>query len=200
MTRGDNIFSTLGCIGSDRDSACAIGGADSGGYALARLDRHSEGGFMPRTVLLAHEIKAKRLYASLGQRQADKPASMCRHEVDCIGRGHLCGNYEVTFVLAILVIDQNEHPAIARLVDYLFDPDEDGRIVILCQEALELAQCLRSRVPSGFGAIAQGVHMQSSSPCQARAAHLAFVDVFTNAFLGLFEHEMNIITLECEGN
>ena len=42
---------------------------------------------------------------------------MLGHEVDGLGRRPLRGNDKVALVLAILVVDQDEHPALAGLLD-----------------------------------------------------------------------------------
>jgi hypothetical protein len=51
------------------------------------------------------------------------------HEVDGIGSGHLRRHDEVALVLAVLGVDQDDHAAVAQIVDDLVD----GR-----QEALAL--------------------------------------------------------------
>src|SRR3546814_6173110 len=58
--------------------------------------------------------------ARLGQRQADEAAAMRRHEVDRVRRRHLRGNDEVALILAVLVVDEDEHAPVARLGDNLF--------------------------------------------------------------------------------
>ena len=49
---------------------------------------------------------------------------MLGHEVDRIRRRHLGGNDEIALILAVLVVDEDEHPPIARLVDQLLDGGE----------------------------------------------------------------------------
>ena len=53
--------------------------------------------------------------ALLGQRQADEPAPLARHEVDRLGRDQIGGHHQVALVLAILVVDEDHHPAGADL-------------------------------------------------------------------------------------
>jgi hypothetical protein len=67
------------------------------------------------------------------------------HEIDGIRRSHLRGDDQIALVLAILVIDQDEHPAIARFLDDLLDGNERRRIVALAEDALKL----RKRVCRG---------------------------------------------------
>ena len=52
-----------------------------------------------------------------GQRQADQAAGVTGHEVDRVGRGELRRDDEVALVLAVLVVDQDEHAAVARFLD-----------------------------------------------------------------------------------
>ena len=55
------------------------------------------------------------------QREADQAAAVLGHEVDRLGRRHLRRDDEVALVLAVLVVDQDEHAAVARLLDDLLD-------------------------------------------------------------------------------
>ena len=92
-------------------------GGNAGGDAFARLDRDGEGGLVARAVVAAHQRQAELLDAVAGQRQADQAARVAGHEVDRVGRGELRGDDQVAFVLAVLVIDQDEHAAVARFLD-----------------------------------------------------------------------------------
>ena len=92
---------------------------DAGGDALARLDRDGERGLVARAVRLAHQRQAELLDPLAGQRQADQAARVAGHEVDRVGRRELRRDDQVALVLAVLVIDQDEHAAVARLLDQL---------------------------------------------------------------------------------
>ena len=65
----------------------------------------------------AHEWQAELLDALAGHREADKAAGATRHEIDRIRRGELRRHDEIALVLPVLVIDQDEHAAVARLLD-----------------------------------------------------------------------------------
>lgn len=56
-----------------------------------------------------------------GQRQADQAPTVFCHEVDGIGRGHLRRDDEIALILAVLVIDKNEHAPVARVIKNLVD-------------------------------------------------------------------------------
>ena len=61
-----------------------------------------------------------------GQRQADQAAAMGRHEVDRAGRAHLRRDDQVAFVLAVLVVDEDEHAPVPRVLDDLFGRRDGG--------------------------------------------------------------------------
>ena len=58
---------------------------------------------------------------------------MAGHEVDRLGRGHLRGNDQIALILAVVVVDQDEHPAVARLVDDRFRADQHFGVAALKQ-------------------------------------------------------------------
>ena len=74
---------------------------------------------MAGAVVAAHQLQAELVDPLLGQREADQAAAVLGHEVDRVGRRHLRGDDEVALILAVLVVDEDEHPAVARLVDDL---------------------------------------------------------------------------------
>ncbi len=123
-----SLWSLVGVDGGG-DGAGAVVGGDAGGDALARFDGDGEGGAVARLVLARHVLQAQLVGALAGQRQADEAAAVLGHEVDGVGRGHLRGDDEVALVLAVLGVDQDDHAAVAQILDDLVD----GR-----QEALAL--------------------------------------------------------------
>ena len=119
--------------------------------------------------------------AVLGEREADQPASMGRHEVDRLRGRHLRRDDEIALVLAILVIDQDVHAAIARLVDDFLDGGEDRAVVVRLEEGFELGESLGGGVPAILPAIAQGVGVQTGGAGEAGAGHGARCDEIANA-------------------
>ena len=87
---------------------------------------------------------------------------MRRHEVDGRRGRHLCGDDEVAFILPVFIIDQNEHAAIARFVDNFLGARQRGRGAAIGNPVLQLAQCIRRRVPVRRIKIAQCIGMQAS--------------------------------------
>ena len=125
------------------DGACAVVRGDAGGDALARLDRDGECGLVPRAVVRAHQRQAELLDALPGHRQADQAARVTRHEVDRIRRGELRRNDEIALVLPVLVIDQDEHAAVARFLDQLIGGGE----VLRQLDGLQVLAFLELRQP-----------------------------------------------------
>ena len=74
---------------------------------------------MPGAVLPAHQRQAELLDALAGQRQADQAAGVAGHEVDRVGRRELRRDDQVALVFAVLVVDQDEHAAVAGFLDQL---------------------------------------------------------------------------------
>ena len=70
-----------------------------------------------KTLVSASTLDADVRSEVIGQSKTDQPAPVGRHEVDRLGRGHLGGDHKVTLVLAILVVDKDEHPAVAGIVE-----------------------------------------------------------------------------------
>ena len=131
---------------------------------------------MARAIGSAHQFQTELFDARLGERQADQPASVRRHEIDRIGRCHLGWDDQVPLILAILVVDEDEHPAIARFLNDLLDRDERRAVVVRKQEGLQLAQRFRGRIPVGIFKVAQRVGVKPRGAREAGAGHATFGD------------------------
>jgi len=59
--------------------------------------------------------------ARLGQRQADEPPAVLGHEVHVLRRAVARGEDKIAFVLAVLVIHDDDHLARADILDYFLD-------------------------------------------------------------------------------
>ena len=68
-----------------------------------------------------HRRQLQALAALARERQADQAAAVARHEVDGLGRDVVGGEHEVAFVLAVFLVDQDDHAAGAQLGDELGD-------------------------------------------------------------------------------
>ncbi len=76
---------------------------------------------------IRREIK---LFAAFfGERETDEAAAELGHEIDGFGSDFFRGHGEVAFVFAVLVIDQDDHAALADFLDGFFDGGEIGLVV-----------------------------------------------------------------------
>ena len=104
----------------------AVVRGDSGRDPLARLDRDREGGLEGRLVLRRHQVEAQLVAALAGQREADQAAAVRGHEVDGVRRDELGRHHEVALVLAVLRVADDDHLAVADVLDGLLDRAEGG--------------------------------------------------------------------------
>ena len=112
--------------GENRDGA--IGSADAGGDADARVHGFGEGRAVDGSVDRRHEREAKLVAALFGERHADQAAAVLGHEVDGVGSDFFGGHGEVAFVFAVLVVHQDDHAALANFFDGFFDGGEMGGV------------------------------------------------------------------------
>jgi hypothetical protein len=85
------------------------------------VDRRAEGGFEPRRIV-AHEQRNLELVEPLrGHRQTDQPPAETRHEIDRLRRHLLGGDRQVALVLAVLIVDDDDHRAAAHGVNRVVD-------------------------------------------------------------------------------
>ena len=127
---------------------------NAGGDAVARLDRDGEGGFHAGAVDARHRLQPERVDALLGEREADQPAAVAGHEVDRVGGRHLRGDDEVALILAVVVVDEDEHPPVARLVDDRLGADQHV-LDPAVEQFFEPAEGVGGRVPVGRAELAQ---------------------------------------------
>ena len=125
MTGGHDVAIILGRIDGDGNGVRAVMRRNAGRDPFPRLDRHGEGGGMARAIRARHQFEMQLLGALRGQCEANQSAPVLGHEIDGVGRRHLRGNDKVALVLALLRVDQNEHPAVACILDHLLDGGEE---------------------------------------------------------------------------
>jgi hypothetical protein len=90
---------------------------DAGGHPGRRLDRNRERGAQRRAIVVHHEREVQLPATLLGEREADEPARMGRHEVDRFRRHEVGGEQEVALVLAIFRVGEHDHAPEADVVD-----------------------------------------------------------------------------------
>ncbi len=113
----------------DLDGVGAVGCRDAGGDAFAGFDGLGEGGAEAGGVVLGHGTEAHVVGALFGEGEADEAAAEAGHEVDGFGGAELGGDGEVAFVLAVLVVDEDDHATGLELVEGFGDVDESSGAV-----------------------------------------------------------------------
>ena len=116
-------------VDRDVNGVRAVGGRDAGRHALAGLDRIRECSAEVRLVPLRHLREAELLAALSAQAEADQAACVRRHEVDGVRGPELRGDDDVPLVLALGIVDDDDHLPVPDVLDRLLDPRErcDGR-------------------------------------------------------------------------
>ncbi|MNQ88269.1 hypothetical protein D3C85_1035260 [compost metagenome] len=107
-----------------RDRAGAVGGGNAGGHPARRLDRHGKGGAEGAAIGRHHLLQAQALAVLLGQGQADQPPCFTGHEADGLGVAAFGGDQQVAFVFAVFVVHQQDHLALAVVLENVFDAVE----------------------------------------------------------------------------
>ncbi len=77
-----------------------------------------------RRVPLRHHRQIEPLAALVGEAEADQAAAVRRHEVDGLRRHELGGHAEIALVLAVFVVDEDDHLAVPDVLDGLLDRRE----------------------------------------------------------------------------
>ncbi len=172
MAGRDDRIGAVGGIDRDGDGARPVGGADPGRNAFLGFDRHGEGGLVAAAVGAGHRLEPELVGAVLAEREADQAAPVPGHEIDRVGRRHLRGNDEIALILAAFVVDQDEHPPVARLVDDRFGPDQNlGRPAL--DQLFEPPQGVGGRIPVGCTQFTKRIGVKPGGAGKAGAAHFA---------------------------
>jgi hypothetical protein len=126
VARLDEISPALARVDCDLDRARAVARGDAGADPLARLDRDRKRRAERCLVPLGHRAQTQLVAALLGQAEADQAAPVRGHEIDRLGRGELRRDREVTLVLTVGRVDDDDEPAAANVLDRLLDGGEVG--------------------------------------------------------------------------
>ncbi len=112
-----------GAAGQELERGGAVGGGDAGGHAVrgARVDGDREGGAHRLGVVLDHLRQLEALQLVVLHGSADQAAALAHHEGDDLGGGLLGRDDEVALVLAVLVVDDHDGPAVRDVADRLLD-------------------------------------------------------------------------------
>ena len=139
----------LGRIANRQDRRRAFGRGDAG-PRRAMVDRHGVIGAQRRRVRLDHRVEREPLADLRQDRHAELPAAIGDHEIDRLGRGLFGGTDEVAFVLAVLGVDDDHHPAVADRVDGIFNRGKTAGHADLFQLAIN--RLLVNRPDASVGA------------------------------------------------
>jgi hypothetical protein len=176
VARCHDVLPPLGGIDGDRDSTRAVRRRYAGRHAFAGLDRNGEGCFVAGAIGTAHQIEAELLDARPREGEADQATTVRGHEVDRVGSGHLRRNHEVALILPVLVVDENEHAAIAGLVDDLFGAGESGAAFASVEIGFQLGERVCGGIPVRFAELAETVGMKPGGAGEAGPRHGAAID------------------------
>src|SRR5204863_8598835 len=107
------------------------------GDAATRVDGNSKGGTEELSVLGDLRGQVKLVTTLFGQRQADQAAGVPGHEIDDLRSDLLGSANEVAFILAIFVVNDDDHASVADVGDGFFD-GRNSHAVMLTQKATEI--------------------------------------------------------------
>src|SRR6185369_3444822 len=77
--------------------------------ALSRIDRFAKSRAETRRIAARHHGQVQLVTAFAGQSQANQPSAVNRHEVDNFGSNVLGGQCEVSLILTIVIIYNDDH-------------------------------------------------------------------------------------------
>jgi len=114
-----------------QNRAATIRRADAGRHAefARRIDRDGERGSMGCGVFVGLGIEVEPFADFAVQRQAELARRLSDHEVDHLGCGAFGGADEITFILTILVVDQDDESPGAHVLDHVGNGAGTGRFL-----------------------------------------------------------------------
>ena len=132
MPRRHQIVGLRAVGHGSQDGSGSVGGGNSGGHSLARLNGYREIGPETRTVALGHKRQLQSVGHIGGHRQANESPSVFGHKINDFGCDKLGRNGEIALIFPVLVIHQNNHFALAYIVNSCFSTAH-GHIANLVQ-------------------------------------------------------------------
>ncbi len=127
MPRARKVGGLGGGVGRDLNRPRAIRGADSGRDPGRRLDRDGERRPVSVGVVRRLHREVEPIADLSRHRGTDEASPFLRHEVDGLRRDLVSEHGEVALVLAVRVIDKDDHAPLAEVVDDLGDRG-DGHV------------------------------------------------------------------------
>ena len=120
LRRTSEGLRTGGGIGQCLDGLGTVVGRNAGGAALQFIDSHGEGGSQYRGVILHLMGQVEFLAAFDGDGGTKYATGVLQHEVHLFGGDLLCGDDEVTLILAVFVIDHDHKLTFCEVCYCLF--------------------------------------------------------------------------------
>ena len=122
------VSGTRGRVHQQAHGRCAVVRADAGAHPETAVSVHGdrERRTLGVGVLVGHGREVQLVRPLLGERDADEPPTVPGHEVDPLGGDRLGGAHQVTFVLPVLVVRDDDHPALADILQGVLDAIEGG--------------------------------------------------------------------------
>ena len=106
------------------DGGRAVEGRDAGARALTGVDGDGERGAVRLGVVADHQRQLELVEAVAGHGHADHTRRVAQEEGDLVGRGRLRGHDQVSLVLPVGVVDDDDDVAPPDGGDRVFDPGE----------------------------------------------------------------------------
>src|SRR5262252_5593709 len=97
------------------DRCHAVVRRDAGRDQVAGLDGHAERGAVAAGVVVHHRLDLELVEPGGEDGRADQAARVAGHERDLLGRDQLGSDAEVALVLAVLVVDDDDEPAVLEV-------------------------------------------------------------------------------------
>ena len=121
MTRAAECLRLRRWIGQGADGGAAVMDGNSGGASFEFVDGDGEGCAEDRGVVIGLRCETQLFASRDGQRSAKHTTGILEHEIDLLGCDFLCGDDDVTLILAVFVIDHYYHLAFPEIVEGVFD-------------------------------------------------------------------------------
>ena len=99
-----------------QNSVGALSRADTGTNRIGGIDRHRKVGLVLRSIISNHEWDAELARPLRSDWHTDQTAGFTGEEIDDFRRDFLGGDDQITLVLAVLVVHQDDHLAITDVV------------------------------------------------------------------------------------
>src|ERR1700679_1788935 len=117
MARPGQVMSARSRVDSRAYRVSAIMRGDACGHANARFDTLRERGAELRRIASDHRVELQMIGTLLGQGKADEAPAEFRHEVDRFRCDMLCSEGQVSLILAIFIVDDDEHASARKGVE-----------------------------------------------------------------------------------